>query len=168
MRRTGLASISAAAVIALCVAIRARGDVAGSDPAFDTYMANEARREAEISGQIGLNRWMVETGGNAPWSYNGWNVWPYGPLIGRQYFAGPPVEHPVTHELKQVSPTRWTYRPVYAAELLPQGIPASRSGHLSEPLPSGKVELPRPSDLDEPVRPRPDGQPMRNLGPRVF
>src|SRR5258708_37969519 len=89
-----------------------------SGPVEENYRINEAQRLDLIARQLDLNYRMIWQAGYGPRYPNPFEPWPRvaGDIWG--YPAPRPIEHPIGHESVQVSPTRWIYRPVYAAETM--------------------------------------------------
>lgn len=151
---------------------------AAIDPALETYEANEARRQSLIARQLDLNYRMIRSGGYGPQYPGVFEPWPRveGDTYG--YRLPAPIAQPVGHELAQVGPNRWIYRPVYMVEAVapsaPVVAPNARQVAPAAPLlgPNGppQVQLPAPSDLSEPELPRPIvGKPAaKKSGPREF
>lgn len=119
------------------------------DPAADSHRVNEARRRNAIARQLDLIYLMQ------------WE---------NPYFAGEgPIRQPIGYESKQVSPSRWIYRPIYSEDVAP---PANES--LPEPgaanAPAAKPFGPSPADAAAgdfiPPKAAPNTPPAR--GPRKF
>jgi hypothetical protein len=106
----------------------AESNTDGFDPAAQAYRTGEARRLNAIARQLDLTYRMQ------------WEN-PYFP-------GGPPIRQPIGYESKQVSPSEWIYRPIYAEDVIPE------SAESSEPLPLPATrkapvvgpQLPAPAD----------------------
>ena len=116
-----------------------------ASPADDSYRQGEARRLNLIGQQLDLNyrmNWPI--GVVASWA-DPFEPWPFVPGDIWGYPSPPPAEQPIGHRSEQVGPNRWTYRPVYAGELVRPAIVAPRVRPPAEPT----IAPPRPSDATE-------------------
>jgi hypothetical protein len=140
---------------------------AADNPVEENYRINESRRQDLIARQLDLNYRMIWSTGFGPRYANPFEPWPRVPGDIWGYPAPRPVEHPIGHESAQTGPNRWTYRPLYAADVAPPGSAAMIGA--ARPQPSAKMQLPGPSDLSEPVPANlPPAKPRRVPGPREF
>ncbi|MBI3839926.1 MAG: hypothetical protein HY288_18545 [Planctomycetia bacterium] len=144
---------------------------AAANPAEEIYRINEAHRQDQIARQLDLNYRMIWSAGYGRRYPNPFEPWPRVPGDIWGYPMPRPIEHPIGHETVRTGPDTWTYRPLYAADVAgpdnPAGIAATPQAGRSAP--PAKVQLPGPSDRDEPTPPNPRlVPPRRSLGPREF
>jgi hypothetical protein len=141
---------------------------AAFNPVDEIYQISETRRQDLIARQLDLNYRMSLSAGYGPRYPNPFEPWPRVPGDIWGYPMPRPIEQPIGHESLQTGPNRWTYRPLYAADVMPLADAAEIRASQRAALPA-KVQLPGPSDLSEPVPPNPPpSKPRRALGPREF
>jgi hypothetical protein len=125
--RTSASFILAAALPSTATAgVDPESNTDGFNPAADLYDIAETQRQ----GQVAMQHALVDAIARSV--LYGWgDLW--GPPIGL-----PGIRQPYGYESKQVGPSRWIYRPLYAEDVPPpQGAP---------PEPRQPAELPAPAD----------------------
>jgi hypothetical protein len=140
--------------------------VSAENPADDSYHQGEARRQDLIARQLDLNYRMIWSSGFGPRFPGVFEPWPRVPGDIWGYPGPRPIEHPIGHESAQTGPNRWTYRPIYAADVQPpaKSVQIKPTPQPAAPIAPNKVQLPAPSDANEP--PQPNAAPRR--APRLF
>jgi hypothetical protein len=105
---------------------------------------------------------MIRSAGYGPRYPNPFEPWPRVPGDIWGYPAPRPIEHPIGHESIQTGPNTWTYRPLYAAEVVAPGEAAEvrTDPRANQPAPQAKMRLPGPSNRSESA--------PQNPGPREF
>ena len=144
---------------------------AASNPVDEIYQINEARRQGLIARQLDLNYRMNLSAGYGPRYPNPFEPWPRVPGDIWGFPMPRPIEQPIGHESAQTGPNRWTYRPLYAAGAMPpaKGAGSTSAVGVDRAAPRANVQLPGPSDRDEPEQKNPTQAPRRrSIGPREF
>jgi hypothetical protein len=148
----------------------ARPPAAADNPVEENYRINEARRQYLIARQLDLNYRMIFSAGYGPRYPNPFEPWPRVPGDIWGYPMPRPIEHPIGQESVQTGPNTWTSRPLYAAAVKPPAKTAGAAAIVPGSRPAqAKVQLPGPSDRDDPITPNPRlAPPRRAASPREF
>lgn len=160
---------------------------AADDQAADEiYQINEARRQDLIARQLDLNHrmiWSSNYGPRYPYSFEPYSFNSLARVPGDiwGYPLPRPIEQPIGHESAQTGPNRWTYRPIYAADVRARAaIPNGAQPRRATPAAPDAAALPGPSDRFDtdpkgPIDPGPKGpmpapgKPAPKIsGPRAF